>query len=547
MLVGAVDVITEVVLAGFNSMRLLTQHRTRPFAEDRDGFILAEGAAFMVMEEAGHAAARSALARARVLGWGASSDSTHLTTPDPVGIARSLRAALADAGRSPGQISVFYAHGTASAVNDRAESDAVLDVFVQESAPVTTAAIKSALGHAEGAAGMFAIVAAVEGLNRGKVPPVLGVERPDPATAHLMLADHQTSHPHGDVMVHASGFGGTNCTVLLGPAPSQGRDAPVGHRVPTRTRPPGIPVAVAAATATEAEAVARGFHPEWSPEGGPVPATPPRSPRPDQSCLLLSAAVAALLGGLPMTERHKMLRGGLLTGTEHGGQRHHARMHAGLRKRGARGVDPLDFALSTYNAPAAMTSIMLGFHGQTEAFLGATAGVEALVTGAWLIASGRVGGIVCAGWDAPENRLWAAPGAPSVPARATALALCPVGTDWEGAGVSLAGIAGVRRLSFAAHPASPEAFEEIAGQFNPGEPDMLVATGLAGQEADTLSGAGWTVLPPEGGAAAPLGAHVATIERIAAGQARDAIVVSTAASGATIAVHYTVIAAGRYE
>ncbi len=548
MLAGAVDVLTEVVFAGFHSMRLLSRHRTRPFADDRDGFVLAEGSAFVVMEEAEHAAVRGAPVLARFLGWGASTDATHLTSPDSAGIARSLRAAIADADRGPDQIGVFYAHGTASAVNDRAESDAVRAVLVPEAGSVATAAIKSTLGHTEGAAGLFAVIAAVEAFDRGQVPPVLGVHRQDPATSHLALAGHKTPHPPGDALVHASGFGGTNCTVVLGSA--QDHSAPRVGSVQARRSPPDRPVAVFAAATATAEgtatsAVATGWHPRWSPRAAPVPAAVPRSPLPDRSCALLGSAVAALLGGLPSAERKAMLDGGMLTGTAHGGQHHHARMHAGLRARGARGVDPLDFALSTYNVPAAMTSIMFGFHGQTEAFIGVTGGVEALVSGARLIAGGRVSGVACAGWDAPENRLWAEPDAPGVPARATAIALGRANGETAVAGIRMVGMAGVCRLPHADRPASPQGLKEIADRFRTTERSLLIATGLTAGAATAATALGWTTPHTDGGAAAPLDAHIAAVNAVAAGLADDAVVVTSAAFGATIAVQYRVMTPGR--
>ncbi|MFD8811205.1 beta-ketoacyl synthase N-terminal-like domain-containing protein [Streptomyces sp. NPDC059627] len=523
MLVAAVDVITEVVLAGFRSMRLLARHRCRPFAVDRDGFVLSEGAAVVVLESVDHAVRRGAATRAAVTGWGASSDAGHLTTPAAEGIARSMRAALTDAACGPGDIGVFHAHGTASPASDLAEARAVGEVLRPGPSGVLTTAVKSAIGHTEGAAGLFTLAAAVEGLSREEVPPVLGDGVQDPATAAIRPSRGRRAHPAGSVLVHASGFGGANCTLVVG-------------RTPTRRRArDAVPVRLVAAGRAGTEGVeAVGWHPVF--EASSVPLTGRRltTPRPDRVCELLTASVGAVLGGLPEEWRSRCLAGGLLIGTEFGSQHHHARMHAGLRARGIRGVDPLDFALSTFNTPASVTSVTHGVMGRTETYLGATGAVEALVSGARSVRSGQVPAVLVGGYEGPENRLRAASNAPPLSAAATVLALAPGEPGVARAGSSV-GLAGCVRLPITARPADFETLDAAAKRLCERRPALRVAVGLDERVSETGS---WTQVEPVAGAVAALDAHLLAIQQIADGEAEEAVVAATGPYCSTILVHY---------
>ncbi|MEU9330924.1 beta-ketoacyl synthase N-terminal-like domain-containing protein [Streptomyces canus] len=527
ILVAAVDVVTEVVLAGFRSMRLLTRSAAaRPFAVDRDGFVLAEGAVVAVLESAGHAALRGAPALAVLAGWGASSDAGHLTTPAADGIARSMRAALADANCRPKDIGVLHAHATASATNDLAEARAAAQVFGPGPTGVLTTAVKSAVGHTEGAAGLFTVAAAVEALARDQVPPVLGGGIQDPATAAVLLATDHQQHPAGSALVHASGFGGANCTVVV-------------SRRPTRRRTPDpVPVHVVAAGLARPEgASALGWHPAFDGAAAPVTGQPPASPAPDRVCRLLADAVGAVLGGLPEEQRKHCLAGGLLMGTEFGSQHHHARMHAALRTRGVRGVDPLDFALSTFNTPAAMASVMYGVTGRTETYLGASGAVEALVSGVRSVASGQARAILTGGCEAPENRLRVAPGSAPLSAAATVLALVP-SDAFAPAQAAAVEVAGFDRMPIAARPATVAALDQaLDGLCGRRRPALLLANGVEPAGRDT-SRSPWILTKAAAGAVASLDPHLAAIGKIASGQAGEAVVAVTGSYCSTILVHY---------
>jgi 3-oxoacyl-[acyl-carrier-protein] synthase II len=530
MLVGAVDVLTEVVFAGFHAMRLLTGERTRPFSLRRNGFVLAEGAAFLVLESARHARSRGGEPLAAVLGWGASADRAHLTTPAADGIARSVRAALADARSSADAIRVCYAHGTASPAGDAAEAAALVEVF-GPGRPVVTA-IKAATGHTEGAAGMFSLVAAVHGMGLGQVPPVLYTDDQDPATGDVRLASAATvSIPAAPVLVHSSGFGGVNSSVVLDIPPVRDSRAPArGDAADPASTEARVLVMTNSDGGTWPAGAARPADPS---AGAEVPAPAwPRNPPPDAQCRMLGEAVRTALAHLDPDTRQLVRNGALLSGTEFGAQAHHARIYADLTAAGPRAVEPLDFALSTFNLPATMAALALDIGGQVETFLGATGGVEALASACHLVATGRVGATLAVGHDAPENRCWQRPEEPPVPARATVFAV--------GQGHAGVGVAGVRRLAPAG--SLPElttlrlAVQELAGT------DVAVwcdAVGLtAEQTAAVRQWPGWTVVCSEAGAAAPLDVHASVVERVARGEPAEAVVVSTGWLAPTVIIRY---------
>ncbi|WP_051742393.1 beta-ketoacyl synthase N-terminal-like domain-containing protein [Streptomyces xylophagus] len=527
MLVAAVDVVTEVVLAGFRSMRLLTRSSAaRPFAVDRDGFVLAEGSVVAVLESAGHAARRGALPRAVLAGWGASSDAGHLTTPAAEGIARSMRAALTDADCRPEDVGILHAHATASAANDLAEARAVAQVFGPGPPGMLTTAVKGAIGHTEGAAGLFTFAAAVEGLVRDHVPPVLSGGVQDPATVAVRLPSAHQPYPAGSALVHASGFGGANCTVVVNQRPAR-------HKTPDP-----VPIQVVAAGLAYPEGAATlGWHPAFDRAATPLAGSPPVTPPPDRVCRLLTDAVGAVLGGLAEEQREHCLAGGLLMGTEFGSQHHHARMYAALRTRGVRGVEPLDFALSTFNTPAAMTSVVHGITGRTETYLGASGSVEALVSGVQSVASGQVSAILVGGCEAPENRLRVPPGSAPLSAAATVLALAPADAVLP-TGATAVEVAGFSRLPIAARPASVVALDHaLDGLCGRRRPAVLLASGCPGSGRDTAASS-WVLTGPVVGAVASLDAHLAAIGKIADGDAEEAVVAVTGPYCSTILVHY---------
>lgn len=538
MAAGAVDVLTEVVFAGFHSMRLLSTTTTRPFARDRSGFVLAEGAAFLVLEDADHARARGAEILAVLAGWGASSDAAHITTPSAEGIARSLRGALADAGRSPEEIAVYHAHGTASVASDAAEASAVAEVLRPSGGRMAVTATKSGCGHTEGAAGLFSAIAAVDAIRTSQLPPVVGVDEPDPAFVVLDLTRGTTSgDPVAPAVVHASGFGGVNCTVVLD---RPGRQCVDG--LPPRRK---VLVHLAAQSSAEQPVRIAAFGDPttdgtWN-LGEPQAPAFARSPTPDRVTELLGAVVGALLGAAGPDTAQRVRSGGLLTGTAFGAQANHGRMQSAIRGRGGRSVDPLDFARSTFNVPASQCSSAFGITGRLEAFLGATGGVEALLSAAEAVATGRVQALLAAGYDAPENRLWRYEKDPDVPAAATALLL---GTPQAASAGSIVELAAFRRVAPTSRARSAAALLAAIYEVDRQGTADEVWLDPAGLEEDTVSqllaglASPHVMATSEPGAASPLDGHLQALTRLVSGDLTSLTVVTTAECAPSAVVRY---------
>jgi 3-oxoacyl-[acyl-carrier-protein] synthase II len=187
----------------------------RPFAADRTGLVLAEGAAFLILEEAEHARARGAPVLAQLSGYGTSTDATHLTKPDAACQARAMRAALADAGLAPSDIGYVNAHGTATLAGDVVETEAIKRVFGNHAAALPVSSTKSMHGHVMGATGAIEFAAAVLALRHGFLPPTINLHKPDPA-CDLDYVPNQArlDVPLRHVMSNSFAFGGSNAVLI---------------------------------------------------------------------------------------------------------------------------------------------------------------------------------------------------------------------------------------------------------------------------------------------------------------------------------------------
>ena len=219
---GAEACLTKLMMSGFNSLTALSRNpepecACRPFDRDRDGFVMAEGAGVLVLEELEHALKRGAPILAELAGYGASCDAYHMTAPDPdgAGMAQALRTALAHAGVAPEAVGAVSAHGTGTVANDRCETRALKSVFGAHTDKLKVTAIKSMIGHAFAAAGAFAAIAAVRSLQSGLVPPTLNYEHPDPECDLDVVAGKAARVDPEYMMVNALGFGGHNTALLL--------------------------------------------------------------------------------------------------------------------------------------------------------------------------------------------------------------------------------------------------------------------------------------------------------------------------------------------
>lgn len=212
MLVAAVDVLTELALAGFAVLRALTEGAgPRPFDRRRDGTLLGEGAAALVLEDLERARARGAHVWGELAGYGSSTDASHMTRPDPAGPARAMQQALGAGGAAC--VDWVKAHGTATPANDAAEAEAMRAVFGTRRVPVTS--LKGALGHSLGASGAVEAVGALLAMQGGFVPPTLRFEQQDDPGDLDVVHGAARACAAESVLVNAFGFGGNNASVLL--------------------------------------------------------------------------------------------------------------------------------------------------------------------------------------------------------------------------------------------------------------------------------------------------------------------------------------------
>jgi len=220
---GTEACLTPIALASFARMGALStrssepERASRPFDPDRDGFVIGEGAGFLVLERLDRAEARGAHIWGEIAGYGRNADAYHVTAPSPggVGAAACMELALADAGLEPSQVAHINAHGTSTPLNDLAEGEAVVKVFGEHGPPVTS--IKGAVGHLIGAAGAVEAVAAFLSLRDGVVPPTVNHDRTDPELAIDVVAGAPRSVAPGPVVSNSFGFGGHNASLVLAP------------------------------------------------------------------------------------------------------------------------------------------------------------------------------------------------------------------------------------------------------------------------------------------------------------------------------------------
>ena len=211
LVVGS-EVLSEFTLAGFGVLRALTTGEApRPFAADRDGTGLGEGAAALMVERAAAVRARGGRPRAEVAGYGSSSDAAHMTRPDSDGAARAMADAMAQAGG--GEIGWVKSHGTGTLHNDAAEAAALHRVFAGPVPPVTS--LKAALGHSLGASGVVEAVGSVLALVDCFVPPVHAVDAADAGLELDVVTRAARPSVADTILVNAFGFGGNNATLVL--------------------------------------------------------------------------------------------------------------------------------------------------------------------------------------------------------------------------------------------------------------------------------------------------------------------------------------------
>ena len=220
---GSESAITPLTIAGFANMKALStrndtpQKASRPFDVERDGFVIAEGAGIVVLEELEVALARKAKIYAEVTGYGMTADAYHMTAPDPEGrgVINCMRMALRDAGLAPEAVDYINAHGTSTPYNDKHETSAIKHVFGEHAHQLAVSSTKSMTGHLLGAAGGVEAAICALALSEGIIPPTINYEYPDPECDLDYVPNHARHVDLENVLSNSFGFGGTNACIVL--------------------------------------------------------------------------------------------------------------------------------------------------------------------------------------------------------------------------------------------------------------------------------------------------------------------------------------------
>ena len=224
VITGGVEApITEVTIAAYQSMMVLTTRNgspseaSRPFDATRDGFVIGEGAAILLLEEFEHAESRGATIYAEVIGFGSNCGAYHMVSPNPKGedAALAMESAMEDGRIRPEQVDYINAHGTSTKWNDLAETNAIKLTFGSYAKKVPVSSIKSMIGHTIGAAGAIEAAASCLSLRNGIIPPTINLLHPDPECDLDYVPNKARSQPLTIVMSNSFGFGSNNAVLLF--------------------------------------------------------------------------------------------------------------------------------------------------------------------------------------------------------------------------------------------------------------------------------------------------------------------------------------------
>jgi len=220
---GGEAAVTRMGIGGFNAMGALSKRNddperaSRPFDRDRDGFVLAEGAAVLVLEEREHAMARGATIMAEMVGYGTTDDANHMVQPAPggAGAARAMEIGLTDAGLDPPQIDYINAHGTSTQLNEKLETQAVQRVFGERASSIPISSTKSMTGHLLGAAGSLEALITISAMHANLLPPTINQENPDPDCPLDTVPNVVRPGEIRFALSNSMGFGGHNVALVL--------------------------------------------------------------------------------------------------------------------------------------------------------------------------------------------------------------------------------------------------------------------------------------------------------------------------------------------
>ncbi|KKI90283.1 3-oxoacyl-ACP synthase [Bacillus sp. SA1-12] len=219
---GTEAAITEMTVAGFTNMTALSTNpnpgtASRPFDKNRDGFVIAEGSGIVILEELEHAVARGAKIYGEIIGYGATGDAYHITTPAPEGEGgqRAMNLALKDANLLPVDVDYINAHGTSTYYNDLYETQAVKEVFGKHAYELAISSTKSMTGHLLGAAGAIEAIFSVMAIKEGVIPPTINFETPDDELDLDYVPNQAKKAEVNVVLSNSFGFGGHNATLVF--------------------------------------------------------------------------------------------------------------------------------------------------------------------------------------------------------------------------------------------------------------------------------------------------------------------------------------------
>lgn len=220
---GAEASVSQLGFAGFCSMKALSQrnddpqHASRPFDLNRDGFVMSEGSGILILEEYEHAKARGAKIYGEIVGYGATGDAYHITSPAPGGEggARAFKMALGNAGLNPEDVDYINAHGTSTSLNDKFETAAIKSAFGEAAHKIAMSSTKGGMGHSLGAAGGLETIVCLKAMQTGIVPPTINYETPDPE-CDLDCTPNTARERKINVALNTNlGFGGHNAALIL--------------------------------------------------------------------------------------------------------------------------------------------------------------------------------------------------------------------------------------------------------------------------------------------------------------------------------------------
>lgn len=220
-IVGASEsVINYGTMKAWQALHVLSPQGCFPFSKKRNGTVLGEGAGILVIESLDHAKSRGANILAELMGFGMTSDSKDMVNPDIDGPLNAMRLALADAGLRPEQIDYINAHGTATAVNDKNETNAIKSLFGEHAYKLSVSSTKSMHGHPLGAGGGIEAVACIKAMQEGWMPPTIGLDDPDPDCDLDYVPNQGRAKSLTYTMSNSFAFGGLNAVLVFGPPPS---------------------------------------------------------------------------------------------------------------------------------------------------------------------------------------------------------------------------------------------------------------------------------------------------------------------------------------